>query len=172
MVDLKKNSWILIIISAILVLISIILPSYIYYDMENGDGALVWLFGLIQYIDEGAIGDTDFFEVDSYVVTGALFFISLLICAIILILLVGLEKRGKNIPHKGMIITIIGIYFILSPLIQRSVAFGLDEMEDTTLGAELFAFFHYNSILLFLPIAGTLNIIPVILYNAGEVRNG
>ena len=168
--SIKRKIGILIGISGILVLFSILIPSFIIYYDDFAEGEIVWLFGVYIDISDGSIDEINLFDLQSNIIMGIIFFLILLIMAILLIILSYLTIKEREISYMGLILSLIGIFLILAPFLIQSAFAAMELVEDSG-RTELFAY-QYNSLILFLPIAGTLALIPQILKKKGEIRNG
>ena len=163
MVDLKKKN-ILVAIAGLLVIISLIVPSFIYFNVESNMAAMIWLFGYYVVVTDGEIGENDMLNED-FTPVGASFFIILLLIGILLVLMAIMTMKGKDFPHKGFLLKLFGALLIIMPLLLRTVLTLATPSESDPL-TEVFGY-TYNSIVLFLPIAGTLILVPEILNKTG-----
>ena len=164
MVDLKKNSWKLVAIAGLLVILSIIIPSFIYVNVESNMAAMVWLLGNYVVVTDGEVGESDMLSED-FTPIGSMFFTILLIIGILLVLIAIMTMKGKDVPHKGLLLKIFGALLIIMPLLLRTVLTLATPSGSDPL-TEVFGY-TYNSIILFLPIAGTLILVPEILNKTG-----
>ena len=164
--NVTSKVWIFLIISGIITIISVILPSFIYINITYGDAYIWWIFAYNIVFDNGILDSSEFYNRQSYILIGSIYFSILIIIGIILIIMAIFTKKGKNFPQIGLILILFGIFLVLSPFLIRASFSLLDLLENRSVSG-IFAF-HYNSIIIFLPIMGTLTIITKILIKRSE----
>lgn len=163
MVDIKKNSWKLVAIAGLLVILSLLLPTFFYYSVDSNRVYMWWLFGLYIRTTDGQIDTNRMADDSQFIAIGTIYFIIFLIIGIFLVLSALMTMKGKDIPHKGLLWRIFGALLILAPFLIRLSLIQTDYVS-------LFAYL--NLILLFFPIAGTIVLVPEIVYKTGDRKNG
>ena len=157
MVDLREKGWLIPLLSGIIVLIVAFIPFSIYYNSESKNGSLIWLFGAYASISKGELQEIKTFSDSEFVAVGSLYFIIVLIIGIFLVLSALMTMKGKDIPHKGKIWLLSGIFLLLLPTLYRMSFIVVGEMIDTEI-LEIFMY-HFDSLMI-APIAGILAIVP------------
>ena len=161
MVEKKKIS-LMILISGILCLISIIIPSFIYIG-NYWDVSVFWLFGLTFEFDPFGFG----FMSALYWVPGVFYSLLILILACLLIIIGILTLVEKNIPHGGVLLIIVGIFLVATPFLIRSTISLIQIIMDSGPGVvEIFGL-TFNFIILWILIAGVLSTISGIYIKRG-----
>ena len=157
MTDLREKSWLIPLLSGIIMLIVAFIPFSIHFNPETNNGFAVWLFGAYADINNGELQGLETFSDGEFVAVGALYFIIVLIIGIFLVLSALMTMKGKDIPHKGKIWLLSGIFLLLLPTLYRMSFIVVGEMIDTEI-LEIFMY-HFDSLMI-APIAGILAIVP------------
>ena len=146
MIDLKKYSWILILIGGILVLLAAVLPSIGYIDLEGDNSILFWIFGLIWR--EGGFNEGLKFVKDepAFVAVGTIGAVFLIIFALIYIISAILTvATDVKLPIKEYVWFFMGIALFFFPIILKSTMGAVVEEGETLmyllLPIDLFSFF-------------------------------
>ena len=163
MVDIKKHSMKLVAIAGLLVILSLLLPTFFYYSAGSNRAYMWWLFGAYIRTENGQVDISRMVDDTQFIAIGTIYFIIFLIIGIFLVLSALMTMKGKDIPHKGLLWKIFGALLILAPFLIR---LSIVQTEYVAL------FAYYNLILLFFPIAGTLTLVPEILNKTGDRKNG
>ena len=157
MVNLREKGWLIPLSSGIIVLLLACIPFAIYHNFETNRSGMYWYFGLYASFNNGVMGENGFLDYNEYVIVGSMFFIILLIIGIFLVLSALMTMKGKDVPHKGLIWTIFGIFLLLFPMIYQSSFL----LMDAILGHEMLELFSFTFDLRTLfPIVGILAIVP------------
>lgn len=117
MFNLKKCTWILVLISAILVLLLCIIPNFCYFA-SSGEHYLVFLFGIALDFDDGSFDQIVTFS-PPVMALGVVFVLILLAIGIFLLITAFLSIKDK-LPSRGILWVILGIILILMPLLLRT----------------------------------------------------
>ncbi|TFF97495.1 MAG: hypothetical protein EU547_04160 [Promethearchaeota archaeon] len=129
MINLKKYSWLLILIGGILVLLGAILPSSIFIDAEDPTNfGLIWIFGAM--LDETGI---DIVEGSKMIIVGGIIgTIVLIILALVLIISSILTVTTEiEFPFKEYIWLLLGILLFIYPFIYKtSISLIANDLED------------------------------------------
>ncbi|TFF97496.1 MAG: hypothetical protein EU547_04165 [Promethearchaeota archaeon] len=143
MIDLKKYSWLLILIGGILVLLAAVLPTIGYIDTQNpGNFSFTWIFGLT--LDENGIEMLD--NAPNLMAVGTIGAITLIIFSLIFIISsIITVATNINLPIKEYIWLILGFVLIIFPVILRgTMGLVVKDYEDFfwfVLPIDLFTFF-------------------------------
>lgn len=136
MFNIKKYTWILILISAILILMLCIVPNF-YYFSDYGNHNIIFLFGMVLDFDNGKFDEIEFLP-PPYIAVGALFVLILLVIGVFLLITAFLALKDK-FPKRGIIWLIFGFILIFMPILLRAT-FGIIEIFDVGSVRELFGY--------------------------------
>lgn len=139
MVNLREKGWIIPLSAGIIALLLACIPFGIYYNFETNRSGVYWYFGLFASFNNGVMGENGFLDYNEYVVVGSMFFIILLIIGIFFVLSALMTMKGKDVPHKGLIWTIFGIFLLLFPILYQGSFLAMDAILDHEM-VELFSF--------------------------------
>ena len=127
MIDLKKYSWLLILIGGILVLLAVITPSFGFIEIENGQFTFSWIFGL-QVTEDGIDAPKEFYD---FLVIGLIGAVILIIIASVLIVSAILTiATDIELPMKEYVWILLGIIVIILPFaLKTTIGFASEDIE-------------------------------------------
>lgn len=119
MFNIKKYTWILVLISAILIIMLSFVPNFNLIDTEEGNHYFAFLFGIAIDFYNGAFEEIDVSE-PPVIISGAIFTLILLGIGIFL-LVSAITSRNKESSKIGLLWVIFGLIIFLMPFSLRVV---------------------------------------------------
>jgi len=152
MFNIKKYTWILVLISAILIIMLSFIPNFNLIDIEEGDHLFTFLFGIVIVFNSGTFQEIDVSE-PPVIISGAIFTLILLGIGIFL-LVSAITSRDKESSKIGLLWIIFGLIIFLMPFSLRVVNGVNDLLFQESLRS--FIYFPFDLFLGFTTIGGAM----------------